>query len=113
MFPQGHEAMRLLKYLILAPVAALILVFAFANRESVTIYFDPIGGHGLDPVRAPEFVALLLALAVGVVLGSVSTWIGQGRHRRAARRAEAEAARLRQELQAARFAATPSLARQN
>jgi uncharacterized integral membrane protein len=109
MVARGFEPMRLLKYLILAPVAALILVFAFANREQVTIYFDPIGGHGLDPVQAPEYVALLLALALGVVAGSAVTWIGQGRHRRAARRAEAEAARLRQELQAARFAAAPAL----
>ena len=104
--------MRLLKYLILAPAAALILVFAFANREPVTIYFDPIGGHGLDPVQAPEYAALLLVMALGVVAGSAATWIGQGPRRRAARQAEAEAARLRQELQAARLAAAPALAKQ-
>jgi hypothetical protein len=104
--------MRLLKFLVLAPLAALVLVFAFANRELVTIYFDPVGGHGLNPIEAPEYVVLLLAMALGVVAGGVATWIGQGKHRRAARAAQAEAARLRQELQSARFAATPSLARQ-
>jgi uncharacterized integral membrane protein len=112
MVARGFEPMRLLKYLILAPVAALILVFAFANREPVTIYFDPIGGHGLDPVQAPEYVALLLAMALGVVAGSAATWIGQGRRRRAARNAQAEVARLRQELQAARFALAPALVKQ-
>jgi uncharacterized integral membrane protein len=111
MVARGFELMRLLRYLILAPVAALILIFAFANREPVTIYFDPIGGHGLNPVQAPEYVALLLAMALGVVAGGAATWIGQGRRRRAARRAEAEAARLRQELQAARLAAAPALAK--
>ncbi len=106
---RNPEPMRFLKYIFLALLAAVILVFAFANREMVTIYFDPIGGHGLDPVAAPEYLALLAALALGVVAGSVTTWIGQGRHRRAAREARAEAARLRQEL-SQRFAATPSLA---
>ena len=112
MVSRGHEPMRLLKFLILAPVAAMLLIFAFANREPVTIYFDPIGGHGLNPVQTPQYVALLLALAVGVVAGGLTTWFGQGRRRRAARGAQAEVARLRQELQAARFASAASLVKQ-
>ena len=102
--------MRFLKFLLLAPLAAVILLFAFANRESVTIYFDPVGGSGLKPVEAPEYVALLIAAALGVVAGGMMTWIGQGRHRRAARQAQAEAARLRHELQSARFATAPAIA---
>jgi uncharacterized integral membrane protein len=98
MVRRGHEPMRFLKFLVLTPLAAIILIFAFANREWVTIYFDPIGGHGLNPVQAPEYVALLIAAAVGVVAGSVATWIGQARHRHAARAAQAEAQRLRGEL---------------
>ena len=88
--------MAWLKLLLAAPFAAVLIAFLFANREWVTIAFDPIGGHGLEPVRAPQYVALLVAAGVGVVAGSVATWLGQGRHRRAAREAEAEAARLRQ-----------------
>ena len=105
--------MRFLKFLVLAPFAALILVFAFANREAVTIFFDPFGVTGLAPTTAPKFVVLLIAVAVGVVAGGMMTWIGQGKHRRAAREAQAEAARLRAELQAARLGAAPSLVRQN
>ncbi len=103
--------MRFLKFLLIAPLAALLLIFAYANREPVTIYFDPIGGSGLAPVAAPAYLALLIAAAVGVIAGSFATWIGQGVYRRAARRAEAESARLRNELQAARLGATPPLAR--
>jgi membrane protein YqaA with SNARE-associated domain len=101
--------MRLLKFLVAAPVAALILAFAFANREWVTVNFDPVGGHGLEPVQARQYVVLLVVAGLGVVAGSVTTWIGQGRHRRALREAEAEAARLRQELQSQRI---PALTRQ-
>ncbi len=101
--------MRFLKFLALTPVAALLVAFLFANREWVTIYFDPLGVSGLKPVQAPQFAALLAAMAVGVVIGHLSAWLGQARHRRAAREAKAEAARLRAELQRASPAA--SLAR--
>ncbi len=101
--------MRFLKFIVIVPVATLILIFAYANRQSVTINFDPVGGSGLKPVTAPDFEVLLIAMALGVVIGGVSTWFGQGKHRRAAREAKAEVARLRGELQAQR--STPSLAR--
>ena len=105
--------MRLLKFLVLTPLAALILVFAFANREDVTINFDPFGVTGFAPKQAPAFFVLLIAVALGALAGGVTSWIGQGKHRRAARDAQAEAARLRSELQAARLGAPPSLVRQD
>jgi hypothetical protein len=101
--------MRFLKFLALTPVAALLLTFLYANREWVTINFDPGFGSGLRPVQAPQYAALLGAMAVGVVVGGVSTWMGQARQRRAAREAKAEAARLRAELQ--RFTPAAALAR--
>jgi hypothetical protein len=104
--------MRFLKLLVAAPLGALVIVFAFANRELVTIYFDPTGGRVIAPVQAREYVVLLIAAAAGVVAGGAATWIGQGRHRRAAREAEAEVARLRNELQTQRFSPPPSLTRQ-
>ena len=103
--------MRFFKFLLLTPVAAILLAFAFANREMVTIYFDPIGGYGVAPLPAPEYAVVFVAMALGVVAGGIAAWLGQGRHRRAAREAEAEVARLRHELQSARFSATPALAR--
>jgi hypothetical protein len=103
--------MRLLRYIVIAPLAAFILMLAYANREWVTIYFDPTGGGAIKPLPAPQYAVLLIAMAFGVVIGGVSTWFGQAKHRRAAREARAEAARLRGELQAQRFAAAPALAR--
>jgi hypothetical protein len=108
--------MRLLKWIVILPVAAILVAFAFANRDVVTIYLDPLGGGILPTLEAPQFVVLLVAAAIGVIAGSAATWLGQSPHRRRARLAEAEAERLRYEVQSGRAALTPaptsSLARQ-
>ena len=96
--------MRIINYLIVALITAICLAFAFANREVVTINFDPLGGAQLPPVSAPQYLVLLIAVAVGVIAGSVVTWFRQGKHRRQAREAVREAERLRSELRAARAA---------
>jgi uncharacterized integral membrane protein len=86
----------LVKGLILLPVAAVILCFAVANRHSVTVFFDPFVNEDHDyAVAVPLFLALILALMLGVLIGGIAAWLGQGKHRRAARRAKAEADRLR------------------
>jgi uncharacterized integral membrane protein len=94
--------LRLLKYLIIAPFAIVFLAFAYANREDVVISFNPLETSGSGPLslQGPLFLVILLAIAVGVVAGSVATWLGQGRHRRAAREYRGEAERLRADLAA-------------
>jgi hypothetical protein len=106
--------MRLLKWIVILPVAAILIAFAFANREMVTINLDPLNGGVLPTLQAPQFLVMLIAAAVGVVAGSAATWLGQGRNRRRARLAEAEVDRLRYEVQAAALGPGPtsSLARQ-
>ena len=88
----------LLKWFFLAPVALVLLAFAVANREQVRVVLDPLPG---DPpsleVTAPLFLVLTIAGVFGIVAGSFVTWLAQGRHRRAARLARAEAERLRDE----------------
>ena len=100
--------MTVLRLILAAPFAAILLAFAFANRDWVTIGFDPTGYLALPAVQAPQYAVMLAAAALGAVVGGVFTWIGQSRHRRAARIAQADAYRLRQELQAARLAPAPA-----
>jgi hypothetical protein len=98
--------LRFLKLLLIAPFAILFLVFAFANRHSVIVSFDPFDSVD-DPavsIHARLFIVLTVAIMLGVVAGGVATWFGQGKHRRAARTHRAEAERLRAELQAGRAA---------
>ena len=103
--------MTLLKSILVLPVAAVLLAFAFANREWVTVGFDPTGYTHLPPLDAPQYAVIFAAAALGALAGGFITWAGQSRHRRAARLAEAEVYRLRQELQAARIAPPRALVR--
>jgi hypothetical protein len=91
---------RFLTYLVFVPVAVLVLLFALANREIVTLSLDPFGGG--DPalaLSAPLFLVLFAVLALGVLIGGCAAWLNQGRNRKAARLARAEADRYRAETE--------------
>jgi uncharacterized integral membrane protein len=100
---------RLVKYAVLAVIALILLLFAFANREMVTVSFDPFGssGNAAFAIAAPLFAVVIVFAALGVVAGAFATWLSQGRHRRASRQNRAEAAKWRTEAQTLK-AAQPS-----
>lgn len=106
------------KALILVPVALAIVLFSVANRAPVRVSFDPISRDA--PVLAfdlPLFAVVLAAIAVGVLIGGLASWLAQGKHRKAARRNRREAEALRNEAQSLRAAvpdsALPALTRGN
>jgi uncharacterized integral membrane protein len=98
--------LKLIKFIILAPIAVLLLVFAFANRQIVSISFDPFVSDDTPAfaLTAPLFLVLILTLIAGVIVGGAAVWLSQGRFRRAARQNRAEVDRLRE-----RVANVPSL----
>jgi hypothetical protein len=86
-----------LKLLLLVPVVVAVLAVALANRQLVSISLDPFGAAAGQPGRqivAPLYLVFLVSVMIGVLIGGVATWIEQGKHRQAARRAIAEARRL-------------------
>jgi len=104
---------RFLKFIIIAPLTILFLMFAYANRHYVDIGFDPFEGGDISnfSIKAPLFLALIASIMIGVIAGGIAVWLGQGKHRRALRVARAEADRLRVELRDAKAALpTPTLA---
>jgi uncharacterized integral membrane protein len=80
-----------LKWLVFLPLALAVLAFAVFNRQIVTVIPD-VPEFSFE---APLFAVMFASGALGVVAGGFATWLGQGKHRRAAREARAEAARLR------------------
>ena len=98
---------RIVSAVILVPLLVILVAFAVANRQTVTVSFDPF--NGAEPALAlnvPLFIIILLAAIAGVAAGGSATWFRQRRWRRAARRHEADAREARNQLddrKAARF----------
>jgi uncharacterized integral membrane protein len=93
-----------LKIIVIAPFALLFVAFAFANRQIVTVAFDPFASGDIPAfsITAPLFVVLLLTAMFGVLAGGIATWLAQGRYRKAARQNRAEAEKFRAEAAALR-----------
>lgn len=97
--------------LILVPLAIVIIAFAVANRQAVTLSFDPFNTSApAAALSLPLFVVILAALVAGVIVGGLAVRLGHGRWRRLARRFEREAGELRARLDAlVEKAAEPSI----
>lgn len=92
---------RFLWLIVMIPVAIIVIALSVANRNQVPLTFDPFTpGNPLLTVTAPLFMYLFASLIAGLVIGSMVTWLAQGRHRKAARQAAADVALLRKEAQA-------------
>ena len=90
--------MRFLKIVVLVPIAIVLVVLSVANRHLVTLALNPFRPDDtVLSVAMPLFVLVFLALIVGVVLGSLATWLAQARYRRRARDEAHEARKWREE----------------
>ncbi|NLH83205.1 MAG: DUF1049 domain-containing protein [Phyllobacteriaceae bacterium] len=97
---------RFLTWVLALPIGMVVVALAVANRRPVTLSLDPFRPD--DPaiaVTLPLFLPILGAVVLGVLLGGVAVWLGQGKHRKAARagrrattRLEAERATLAAEV---------------
>lgn len=94
-----------LKWLVLAPIIVVAVFFAVVNCHLVTVVFDPFGNDipGLS-LTVPLFMALFLAMMVGVLFGGLAVWLSQARYRRAARNARTELANVRASVDSLRLA---------
>jgi uncharacterized integral membrane protein len=98
---------KTIAFLILAPLALAIIALAVANRQTVTISFDPFNPASPAYVaQAPLFLLLFVLVIAGVLIGGIGAWLRQSRWRRRARRletllhrAEAEVERLKRHAQ--------------
>jgi uncharacterized integral membrane protein len=89
---------KIVTTIIAVPVAAAIIAFAVANRQTVTVSFDPVSA--VSPAYAatlPLFAVLFAVLILGVLVGGIAAWFGQGKWRRAARKLEAQVHALQAE----------------
>ncbi len=91
---------KLVFWLILVPLAILILMFAVANREIVTVSFDPFSETApAASVSVPLFVLIFILVILGVIIGGVAAWLRQSGYRRAARQRDSDVTALRREIE--------------
>ena len=100
--------MRLFHWLVTAPLAVVLIIFAVNNRDSVTLSFWPL------PVtlQAPLYLVALLALLVGFLIGELIAWTNGRRWRRQARHSAKRVAELERTLAAQAQAQAPEPARE-
>jgi uncharacterized integral membrane protein len=92
---------KFVTFAILIPLAVVIVMFAVANRETITVSFDPFDmAHPAYALKLPLFILIFVLVGVGVVVGGIAAWLRQHKWRMRARRAEAEARELRARLDA-------------
>jgi len=94
---------KIVTAVIVVPLAIVILAFAVANRQAVTVSFDPFSSTApAYSASLPLFVLIFVLVIVGVIIGGVAAWLRQGSWRRTARNLDADVRALHQELEALR-----------
>ncbi len=89
-----------LKWLILLPVAVIVVLLAVANRHAVTLSLDPFSRQAPEiSLTVPLFALIFAAIMLGIVIGGIAAWLSQGKHRRLERRYRREARHLRAETE--------------
>jgi len=103
---------KIVSAVILVPLGVAIIIFAVANRQSVTVSFDPFStASPAYAVTLPLFILIVMLVILGVLIGGTAAWVGQARWRRAARRLDADVRALHQELDAIRRRFAPEAPR--
>jgi uncharacterized integral membrane protein len=94
---------KIVTAIIVVPLAAVIIAFAVANRQAVTVSFDPFSAT--SPAYAatlPLFILIFVLVILGVIIGGIAAWIRQSKWRRIARKLDADVRALHQELETIR-----------
>jgi uncharacterized integral membrane protein len=89
---------RIFSVLIAFPIAIFLVALAVINRHEVRMVLDPFKPQAPSlAVELPLYIYLFGALLLGVVIGGMAVWMGQGRWRKTARVRAHEARRWQSE----------------
>jgi uncharacterized integral membrane protein len=90
---------KIVTALVLVFLALVLISFAVANRQIVTVSFDPFDQANPALVFAqPMYLLIFVLLIGGVLVGGCAAWLRQTKWRSRARRAEAQVNALRAQL---------------
>jgi uncharacterized integral membrane protein len=90
---------KIVTALVVVPLAVVIIAFAVANRQVVTVSLDPFSPEQpAASVTLPLFALVIVLVIVGVLVGGTAAWLEQGKWRRTARGLQREVNDLQSEL---------------
>ena len=91
---------KIANWVILLLITAVVVTFAVANRQSITVNLDPLGVTSPPvSVSLKVWVLALGMVIVGVIIGGLAVWFRQSRWRRSTRALDRELRVLRSENQ--------------
>jgi uncharacterized integral membrane protein len=100
---------KIVTAIIVIPLLIVVVGFAVANRQVVTVSFDPFSSaNPAYAVTLPLFIIIFVLLIIGVIIGGVAAWMRQASWRRSARRLDAQVRDLHNEIDAMRSSARPN-----
>ena len=89
---------RFFNWLVGLPIAIVAVVFAVANRQWITVSFDPLNrDQPFASVGMPLWVLFFCGVFAGLFVGWCAAWLAQGKWRKAAREARIDLARAQNE----------------
>jgi uncharacterized integral membrane protein len=86
--------MKYVRWIAIALVALVLIVFAIANRDQVELTLWPLP----FTVTAPAYLIVLVTLLIGFLAGEFAAWVNGHRWRREARRLRRRIEELEQRL---------------
>ncbi len=96
---------RAVRWMIGLPIALVVVSFAVANRQWITVSFDPFSRDApFAAIDVPLWALFFCGIFFGLIAGWTACWLAQGKWRRSAKdarkelvRSQAEASQLRRD----------------
>lgn len=98
---------RILRWTIGLPIAIIVVSFAIANRQWITISFDPFSKDApFAAIDMPLWALFFCGVFFGLIAGWIACWFAQSKWRRSAKdtrkelvRTQAESSQLRRDIE--------------
>jgi uncharacterized membrane protein YciS (DUF1049 family) len=89
---------RILRWTIGLPIAIVVVSFAIANRQWITVSFDPFSRDApFAAMGMPLWALFFFGAFFGLIAGWIACWAAQSKWRRSAKETRKELARAQQE----------------
>ena len=97
---------RILRWVVGLPIAIIVVAFAVANRQWITVSLDPFSKDApFASINIPLWSLFFCGVFFGLIAGWIACWVAQGKWRKTARQTrrelaqtQAETSQLRREI---------------